>query len=372
MPSQDDILEFTKTQPFTFERFLDKGATGRTALIRDELLDLPFVCKKYEVDDVLRRREYYDRFCDEVKLLYTAFHPNVVRIFSSYLFPTARRGYILMEYIDGTDLIDYLRGNPSRASSLFVQALAGFAHLEEKNILHRDIRPSNVMITNDGILKIIDFGFGKHIDSTTGFGKSITLNWAASEPAEFENGEYDFCTECYFVGKLFDKAVKETKADFEYSGLLRKMTEHEPADRVKSFAEARKLLRTELSVNTVLGEDARLLYKPVAEYFTGVLSKLTYPVKYVENPDKVLASLKSVLQDSLFETVLLNHVAMIRVFIHSPAYFWTDRVQLSTSALEQFANMFENQSDEMKKIILSNLWTRFDKVPRQDPDDIPF
>ena len=87
-----------------------------------------------------------------------------------------------MEYIDGVDIEQYLTVNPNKINDLFIQTINGFKYLEERNILHRDIRPSNILISNDGIVKIIDFGFGKDVQKSVDYEKSITLNWTYSLP----------------------------------------------------------------------------------------------------------------------------------------------------------------------------------------------
>lgn len=65
------------------------------------------------------------------------------------------------------------------------------------------------MVRSDGILKIIDLGFGKSIDNSQGFDKSITLNWWCDTPEEFRESKYDYQTEVYFVGKLFEGIIQE-------------------------------------------------------------------------------------------------------------------------------------------------------------------
>jgi serine/threonine-protein kinase len=112
-----------------------------------------------------------------------------------------------MDYIDGTDIETYVSKNPEEINNIFSQAIKGFSYLEKNNILHRDIRPKNLMVTGENTLKIIDFGFGKRIVNNDDFEKSISLNWLYEKPLDFENHIYDFKTEVYFVGKLFESLI---------------------------------------------------------------------------------------------------------------------------------------------------------------------
>ncbi|WP_205894542.1 protein kinase domain-containing protein, partial [Pseudomonas viridiflava] len=79
-----------------------------------------------------------------------------------------------MEYVEGTDIEEYLTQHPESTNEVFLQIIDAFAHLESRNILHRDVRPSNLMITNDGVVKVIDFGFGKKVLESVDFDKSIS------------------------------------------------------------------------------------------------------------------------------------------------------------------------------------------------------
>lgn len=373
--ASDDIISFLRTRDYRLERFLDKGkgATGETALLKDDDLEMLFVCKKYVVDDVLRRQEYFDRFVDEVRLLFRAFHPCIVRIFSCYLYPKARNGFIIMEYIDGTDLRSYLEGNPDQINSLFMQAISAFEHLEEQKILHRDVRTSNLMVTNDGILKVIDFGFGKSIETSEGFGKSITLNWEASEPKEFENHIYDFCTECYFVGKLFQKIITELNLDtFRYDDTLRHMVEYDPHDRIKSFHEILQSLRSETSSVSLFTPEDREVYRSMADFLQAALIELHYPVSFQEDTEKIITSLNAIAKSSQLENIVIDELGLIRTFVTSAFVRRTNCDPLFVPDLQAFLELFQSKDSEGRKIILSNLWSRFKTLPVSDPDDLPF
>lgn len=80
------------------------------------------------------------------------------------VYETGNSLYIVTEYIEGTTLENYLKINQSRINyeqrkSIMKMLLKGLCELEKKGILHRDLKPDNIMITNDGKnLKIVDFG----------------------------------------------------------------------------------------------------------------------------------------------------------------------------------------------------------------------
>lgn len=112
-----------------------------------------------------------------------------------------------MEHINGVDIENYLSDHEEKIDDVFTQTIDGFCYLEEINILHRDIRPYNILVDKSGLVKIIDFGFGKTIEYDNDYDKSISLNLWCDPPNEFADKIYNFQTEIYFVGKLFDKII---------------------------------------------------------------------------------------------------------------------------------------------------------------------
>ena len=235
---KDKIIKFLKSKDFVFLEELGRGACGRTVKLYDEIIDETFVCKKYEPFADEYKESLFDNFVHEIKLLYLVNHPNIVRVFNYYIYPELFVGYILMEYVIGQDIESYLANSPQMINDIFLQCIDGFVHLEKNNILHRDIRPMNIMVSDDATLKIIDFGFGKKVGEKADFDKSISLNWWCEPPIDFKQNLYDFKTEIYFVGKLFERIIKEREiGTFKYKSILSGMCAQKPELRLNSFAE---------------------------------------------------------------------------------------------------------------------------------------
>src|SRR6266568_2706522 len=157
------IITFIKQKDYKFLKELGQGGLGKTILILDQEMGEQFVCKKYSPYDDSIKDEYYEYFKNEIKVMYQVFHANIVRIFNYYMYPEQKTGYILMEYVDGKDIYQYLCENPWSTDSIFEQVIGAFTYLENLQILHRDIRRENILVANDGQVKIIDFGFGKKV-----------------------------------------------------------------------------------------------------------------------------------------------------------------------------------------------------------------
>jgi serine/threonine-protein kinase len=146
------LVTFLRKRDYVFVKVLGQGACGQTVLLRDDVIGSEFVCKKYLPFNESYRQELFKGFLREIKLLHEVHHLNVVRVFNYYVYPEQFTGYILMEYIAGNDIEEHLRVKPESVNDLFVQAVEGFAYLERQSILHRDIRPLNILVREDGTL----------------------------------------------------------------------------------------------------------------------------------------------------------------------------------------------------------------------------
>ena len=77
------------------------------------------------------------------------------------------------------------------------------------------------MVTNDGEVKVIDFGFSKEVGTDSSETKSISLNWWCDVPDEFKKGVYNVGTDIYFIGQLFENIIKDNKIEtFPYKAVL--------------------------------------------------------------------------------------------------------------------------------------------------------
>jgi serine/threonine-protein kinase len=86
-----EVIKFNATKNFTYIKPLGNGGTGDTHLFRDETTDMLFAIKKYAPKGARFIDDYYKRFVDEIKILFNISHPNIVRIYNYYLYPTKKR-----------------------------------------------------------------------------------------------------------------------------------------------------------------------------------------------------------------------------------------------------------------------------------------
>jgi len=143
---------------------LGQGAMGVVYKAMDPLIDREVAIKTINLSLAMEEREEYEgRFYQEAKAAGRLSHPNIVTIYD-----VGRSGdiaYIAMEYLRGRELRDILNETRllpiSETLDIVTQVGQGLAYAHEHDIVHRDVKPSNVMIASDCHVKITDFGIAR-------------------------------------------------------------------------------------------------------------------------------------------------------------------------------------------------------------------
>lgn len=373
-------MKFVIKKDFVLKQELGQGACGRTVLLFDSDIDEQFVCKKYSPIHESMKEEFFKNFVREIKLLHLLNHQNVVRVFNYYLYPEQQTGYILMEYVRGFDIEGYLSKHPEDVNEVFVQVIEGFTHLEKNQILHRDIRPQNVMVTDEGIVKIIDFGFGKQTVNPEDFGKSITLNWWCEPPPEFKESIYDYKTEVYFVGKLFEKIISDRNIEhFKHMSLLGRMCVATTHARIAYFADVRKELLSEKFFDIGFNDAELDAYREFSSSLYNAVSKIESSTKYYDEIGEIQVKIEECYKKIMLEEYVPNSSLVLNCFING-SYHYDTHYSIRVDVLKAFIDLFRTASREKKNIIIGNIQTKLDAVkkyskpatPFDFDDDIPF
>lgn len=120
--------------------------------------------------ELLRRGDAVDRFRREVQAAAALSHPNIVSAYDAE--QSEGLHFLVMEYVPGCDLARFVAQQgplPTRDACDFIQQAAlGLAHAHQRGMVHRDVKPQNLMLTPDGRIKILDFGLAKFASETGG------------------------------------------------------------------------------------------------------------------------------------------------------------------------------------------------------------
>jgi eukaryotic-like serine/threonine-protein kinase len=188
---------------------LGVGGMARVYLASDRVLERQVAVKvlspPYAQDPV-----FVERFRREARSAASLSHPNIVAVFDSG--SDAREHYLVMEYVAGQSLAELLadqgRLAPRRAAELGVEVCAALAAAHAQGLVHRDVKPANVLVGAEGRVKVADFGIVKAAATVTLTGNGTVLGTAAYlSPEQAQGGPVDARSDLYSLGCVLYELV---------------------------------------------------------------------------------------------------------------------------------------------------------------------
>ncbi len=281
-----------------------------------------------------------------------------------------------MEYIEGVNISDFLYlKDVSVFEDIFLQLIRSFNYLEENKILHRDIRESNILIDNKGILKVIDFGFGKRTKFENENIASVILNWPVSEmPYEINNGIYNHQTEIYFIGKLFSKMIYDNEIEnFKYQVLLDKMIILDSTKRISSFEKISEIISTnQIHEKEFFDNNDKKIYSKFFDLLEKCLVSYGEEFQMHWDIDLIINKLKELLSNNSLEFYLQNNADLIRCFIKNNVQYKIKK-SILISEIQDFYSFLLSLDSKKKAIVIQNIYNRLKNIPvKIMDDDFPF
>lgn len=189
---------------------IGEGGMGVVFLAKDKQLQRLVAIKEVGNNSLKNDPETIERFQREALALAKLNHPNITHIYA--FIPYKDYYWMVMEYVEGKTLEEWLKENKklsySTSSAIMTQVLEGLSHAHKRGIIHRDVKPANIMINEEGTVKIMDFGVAhmRNVKRLTNHGKSIgTLEYMA--PEQIRGTEGDDRTDIYAAGSIFYELI---------------------------------------------------------------------------------------------------------------------------------------------------------------------
>lgn len=210
---------------YTIEKSLGEGGMADVYLARNTL------GKKFTIkilkSELFGKAVIRQRFLNEAKVMLSLDHPHIRQVIDFH--EEKKLMAIIMEYLDGYDLDtsieQYGAVTPKQAIDWFKQVLPAFSYTHEQDIVHRDVKPSNLFLSKNGSIKVLDFGIAKIIDnnlSLTGTTSKMGTPMYMSPEQIQTPKEVDYRTDIYSLGVtlyvlLTGQKPYDDTTDSEYS-----------------------------------------------------------------------------------------------------------------------------------------------------------
>ena len=177
---------------YRLDRRLGVGGMATVQLAFDTRLERN-VAVKLLAEHLAEDASFVSRFRREALAAARLVHPNIVQVFDFGSDASSGRQFIVMEYVDGHSCAELLRDNgpmsPRDAVEILTQACRGLDYAHRNGVVHRDVKPGNLMVNTDGVVKLADFGIAKAAEQSDITKVGSVLGTAAYLSPEQARGE---------------------------------------------------------------------------------------------------------------------------------------------------------------------------------------
>ncbi len=177
---------------YRLEHRLGVGGMSTVQLAFDTRLER-YVAVKLLAEHLAEDKSFVARFRREALAAARLVHPNVVQVFDFGLDEGTGRNFIVMEHVDGQSCAEILRDQgarpPDESVSILTQACKGLDYAHRNGVVHRDVKPGNLLRSHEGVVKLADFGIAKAAEDSEITKAGSVLGTAAYLSPEQARGE---------------------------------------------------------------------------------------------------------------------------------------------------------------------------------------
>ena len=204
----EDVTHATTIGPYVVTRRLGEGGMGHVFLASRDVDGISQRVALKMIRTAMVSPEMVERFRQERRILAMLEHPHIARFIDAGI-TTDHQPYVAMEFVDGESITRYCLARGLRRVErlrLFLTVCDAVQHAHQRLIVHRDLKPGNILVTLDGVPKLLDFGIGKligddqHAATTRPDVRLLTPDYAA--PEQMDGGTITTVTDVYALGVL--------------------------------------------------------------------------------------------------------------------------------------------------------------------------
>ena len=207
-PAARQVVENSIGERYIIEKELGRGGMGVVYLAKDKQLERP-VALKFLGALVDHSEEYKQRFVREAQSAAKVSHPNVVSIYD--ISALSGKAYIAMEFVEGATLSRHLkqkgRLTAREALNITLQACSALQAVHEAGVVHRDLKPDNIILGKGGLVKIMDFGLAKSADNRITKASVVMGTPCYMSPEQAQGKEASPVSDLYSLGLILHEML---------------------------------------------------------------------------------------------------------------------------------------------------------------------
>jgi len=222
---------------YELSHLVARGGMAEVYRARDQLLDRP-VALKVLFPELSVDRSFVERFRREAQAAANLSHPNIVPVFDWG--EDGGTYFIVMEFVDGRPLSSILRTagplHPDRAAEIAADVAGALSYAHRHGVVHRDVKPGNVLITEEGTIKVTDFGIARAVNTEESLTQTGAVMGTATyfSPEQAEGMGVDSRSDIYSLGVVLFEMVTGRPpflGDTPVAVASKHVREHPPAPR---------------------------------------------------------------------------------------------------------------------------------------------